>query len=340
MTERRHNDGLRKLCRCGRDRWAKCTHPIHFNYKGVRFSLDVQEGRPIRLWKEAKTLARDYREAIDNGTFVRRERGGPEAVDRKAAAEAKKFTFKDFATKYEAEYSTLKDAGKARKDKFCDDHYRFATMCAFALGDGRKLGRVPFAEVTETMYEQYVSSRRADDYAASTVNKDVNLIKRMCKWATKRKLYGPRGDNPLSDESKILVRKAVAQRQRRITDTELEAIKTVADRMLWAFIELALITCLRLTELYRLRWDDVDFDAFTVRIRPEATKTEAAKRLAPLDNRALAILKWLRIDPAGREYPGDAFVFGECGERQSGSTTVSTRPCSRRFRQRTSTATL
>ena len=316
MAERRGNNGLRKVCDCGREKWAKCKdHPWHFNYKRERFSVDVQAGRAVRLKGEAEGLAREWRDQIDNGTFVRRERGGLVVTQRKALAASSAFTLDDFAVKYLAEYSNLKQAGKVKKDKHCPDFYVFQPMLAFVLPDGRRLGSVPFAQVEETMYELYVASRRADDYASSTVNKDVTLITAMCRWAARpnRKLFGPLGDNPISGESRILVRKPPAQRQRPITDAELNAIKAVADRMLWAFIELALITCLRLTELYRLLWKDVRVLERTIRIRAGATKVDSAKRFVPLDDRAIAILEWLRIDPAGRQYPEDAYVFGECG---------------------------
>jgi hypothetical protein len=78
-----------------------------------------------------------------------------------------------------------------------------------------------------------------------------------------------------------------------------------------AYIELGLITCLRLTELYRLRGAGVT--TAVIRGRPEATKVETARRQVPLDARAAAWLEFLRRDPAGRLYSYTAYVFGRCG---------------------------
>jgi integrase len=144
------------------------------------------------------------------------------------------------------------------------------------------------------------------------------------RWAARRKLYGLHGETPLTGESPILVRKPHRERQRPITDAELEALYRQCEThdsaddtdaegplRLRAYIELALITCLRLTELYRLRWSDVT-SAF-IRVRPEATKVVTARRQIPLDARAVAWLEFLRRDPAGRLYPETAYVFGRCG---------------------------
>jgi hypothetical protein len=42
---KRTNDGLKKRCKCGRRKWAKCSHPWHFSfhYRGRehRYSLDA-----------------------------------------------------------------------------------------------------------------------------------------------------------------------------------------------------------------------------------------------------------------------------------------------------------
>lgn len=314
MSERRHNDGLRKVCGCPRDRWRKCPHPPHFNYCGVRVSMEVQAGRPV-TWSEAEILARDWRDEIDRGRFVLAKRGGTVAAQRAAQMASDAFTLRLFAARYLTEYCVLKRPGHAGER--CREEYVFQPMLAFELPDERVLGDVPFAEVDETMYETYIASRRADGYAASTVNKEVGLIKAMCKWAARKKLFGPQG-NPISGESKVLRRKPHKQRQRRVTDDDLTLMQKFADARLWAYIELALITCLRLTELYRLRWKDISLASYTVTVRADATKVATAARKAPLDDRGVAILQWLRINPGdGQPYPEGDYVFGECGEAPS-----------------------
>src|SRR5438128_6074081 len=49
-------------------------------------------------------------------------------------------------------------------------------------------------------------------------------------------------------------------------------------------------------------------DALT--IRPEKAKTRRARRL-PISSRLLAVLEMRRVDPAGKLFPPDAYVFGD-----------------------------
>src|SRR5262245_56354434 len=46
------NDGIRKLCACGRRKWPKCAHPYHFNFRWIdgdyRFSLERRVERVVR----------------------------------------------------------------------------------------------------------------------------------------------------------------------------------------------------------------------------------------------------------------------------------------------------
>ena len=69
------NKGLRKLCRCARRNWAKCSHAWYFNFawqgKGYRFSLDRHVGRHIDSKSEAEALADSIRVAIRADQFQR-----------------------------------------------------------------------------------------------------------------------------------------------------------------------------------------------------------------------------------------------------------------------------
>lgn len=303
-------DGIRgKICACPRAKQSKCPHPYFFTFgQKYRFSVDVQAGYHVALLADAEKLGRGWKQQIRDGVFVRRERGTPAlAVTPNSSA----FTLADFAERYLRDCSMLTHAGKELKDKKHPDYYVFQPLLAFTLPDGRVLKELPFADVDERMYELYVADRR-ECFATSTVNKDVQLITAMCRWATRRKLFGPYGLNPISGESRILVRKDPAKRHRAISDEELEAIRKHADPILWAFIELALITCLRLTELYRLTW--AEYKGLYLQVWGDKTKVASAERWAPVNDRGIAILAYLRIDPAGKQYSDADYVFGQCGE--------------------------
>ena len=68
---RHRNEGLRKRCPCPRNRWPKCPHPWHFNFKWkevhYRLSLDRETGRRITSKTEAQREADRIRHAVREG---------------------------------------------------------------------------------------------------------------------------------------------------------------------------------------------------------------------------------------------------------------------------------
>jgi hypothetical protein len=66
------NDGVRKLCRCGRSRWAKCPHAWHFSFQWEgqhhRFSLERHVRKKLTK-TEAEAEAERLRTAIRAGEF-------------------------------------------------------------------------------------------------------------------------------------------------------------------------------------------------------------------------------------------------------------------------------
>jgi len=66
------NDGLCKVCRCGRHKWTKCPHPWHFSFQWegqhYRFSLERHIGKKLTK-AEADVEAERLRSAIRAGEF-------------------------------------------------------------------------------------------------------------------------------------------------------------------------------------------------------------------------------------------------------------------------------
>jgi integrase len=68
-------------------------------------------------------------------------------------------------------------------------------------------------------------------------------------------------------------------------------------------------TCCRPGEILSLQWQDVDLETRELTIRAEKAKTRRARRL-PISSRLLAVLEMRRLDPSGKAFPPDAYVFG------------------------------
>jgi integrase len=157
-------------------------------------------------------------------------------------------------------------------------------------------------------------------FAASTRNQYVQLLKASFRWAAKK---GHLAKSPISDDS-TLKRSKVAQRRRRISPEEEQRLLNAADtlrdgagiRLQWLIVA-AIETGCRRGELLALRWSDVDLAKRTLLVRAievGAKKTGKA-RLLPMSTRLAAVLEMAKIDPAGREFPTSAYVFGVLGEQ-------------------------
>src|SRR5262249_45978355 len=164
--------------------------------------------------------------------------------------------------------------------------------------------------------EAFHAAQRAAGRAASTLNHLVQVIKAAFRWAV-RKGYLSR--SPISDES-ALKRTKHAQRTRRLTPDEETKLLAAAGALtrgagvrLSGLIVAALETGCRRGELLRLQWGDVNLAEKELTIRAENAKDRDVRTI-PISARLAAVLEMVKTDPAGREYPVSACVFGLLGE--------------------------
>lgn len=317
MKQRRSNKGLRKLCTCSRRNWAKCAHPWHFNFKlrggsPHRFSLDVEVGRHLKTKEEAETAADAIRSQIRAGTFVR-------AADRRKTVSATPLTadattFAAFAEKY------VDDKAKASgKTTWKNDQHMLNRLAAFTLADGSRFGDQSIGAVTEDTLERFYTTLRATR-AASTCNQYVQVMKAAFRWAAKK---GYLTRSPISEDA-ALTRTKIAQRSRRLVPDVLNKDGTLKEpgeerRLLAAagpglqrLIIAALETGCRRGELLSLQWADVNLERGELRIRAETAK-DAETRILPISPRLRGVLQMAKVDPAGKDYKPEHFVFGVVG---------------------------
>ena len=299
-TARHSNNGLRKICDCSRRRWAKCPHDWHFNFKprggrAWRFSLDVELGRRLKNKEEAQAEAENIRVAIRAGTFVRSSERQQTAA---TATTPGSVTLATFGETY---------AERLGKPVSANHQACFKQFCAFiAPGTAITYGARALSAFTEDDIEAFFRTIRGKGFAESTINKYVQMVKALFRWATKK---GYLTRNPAAD-SDVLKRRKHAQRQRRLGDGEEARLLASAGPHLHRLIIAALETGCRRGELLSLTWRDVNLERREMTIRSETTKTKTG-RVIPISTRLAAVLEMARTDPTGKGFGPEAFVFGD-----------------------------
>lgn len=309
--KRNRNPGVQKVCKCGHSKWPKCPHAWYFRFKPRgkprwQLSLDVELGRHLETLTDAEREAARIRAAILAGTFQRRADAPP------TLAAATGLTLDEFTPIYIA-----KAAQGAGKVTWTNDVSMLARLCAFQTEQG-PLGGWKLSLITEDVLEAFY--RSLSGLAVSTRNQYAQILTASFRWA-KRK--GFITTSPISEDSSMK-RGKVAQRRRRLSPDEEAALLTAAralDRRvglrLSGLVIAALETACRRGELLALQWADVDLVKQTIFVRAVevgAKKTGRARKL-PMSIRLKDVLLLARLDPAGREYPPSAYVFGQMGAR-------------------------
>jgi integrase len=119
----------------------------------------------------------------------------------------------------------------------------------------------------------------------------------------------------LTPRTRRLVREVLDEQGRVKTPGEESRLLQHARPHLHALIIAALETGCRVGELLSLQWKDVDLDQNVWLLPAANTKTREARDV-PITTRLKAVMEMRRLDPAGKEHPPEAYVFGnDVGER-------------------------
>ena len=303
------NDGLRKVCRCGRHKWAKCPHPWHFSFqwegRHYRFSLERQLGKKLTK-SEAEAESERLRTAIRDGEFQTAEA----RAHQPKPPQAPPTTFRQFADDWRARRGyQLVNPG--------DNDGRLKLICAFVLPGTEPpmtFGEKPVTEITTGDIEAYRHHRRMQKRSAVTSNHDLKLLRKMFTWGIRERLLTA---TPFKVAGEAVIKlDPESPREERLTDADAERkLFQAAPPHVRGVIVAMLETCCRPGEILSLQWQDVDLEARELTIRADKTKTRRARRL-PISSRLLAVLDMRRLDPSGKPLPPEAYVFGNrLGER-------------------------
>jgi integrase len=153
----------------------------------------------------------------------------------------------------------------------------------------RDLGSVPLSNLTASVLTDFGRLRaKRDDAKPATILLDLSYLQGLLKYArTNMKL--PASVDNVRDARQLLKDDRIAgrpkERDRRPTDDELSKLEAywtspkvmrVSTIPMWTLTEFAIHTAMRLGEICRLRWDDLDRKHKTIIIRDRKHPTDKA----------------------------------------------------------------
>lgn len=141
-------------------------------------------------------------------------------------------------------------------------------------------------EVKPAVVVDYRAARVAEGRCVTTVNGEVTTLRRMFQWACDNELIA---SNPL-DKFKRLRADTLCKERRALTLDEVQRLLDASPPRLRAVWLTFLSTGMRRTELTSMRFEDVDYENSTIRIRRETSKTHK-ERFVPCSQEVLAIIR-------------------------------------------------
>jgi len=145
-----------------------------------------------------------------------------------------------------------------------------ATLSCYQQRGGhlvRLLGPMPLSKLHIDRVQEYISQRLAEGAARETVRKELTVLRQTLKLAAQRGQF-LRDVNSLFPKFEV----TYTPRTRYLTPEQFEALleKLGGQRRRWVLV--ATYSGARLSEVERLDWQDLDFEAGELRLRGSKTK--------------------------------------------------------------------
>ncbi|MEJ7862153.1 MAG: site-specific integrase [Pyrinomonadaceae bacterium] len=236
-----------------------------------------------------------------------------------------RMTFNDLAVICEKNFYQPAEFAEGRKIS----GVRSVSTATFQLGILKKFfGKRPLREITTESIFDYKrwrlktnSKRTGEPVKISTINRELSTMRKMMRfafgkgWTLRDIFFNAKAIDAsfeierhriltLDEELRLLnscsgTREIIYQRNGK----EVAATISVDNPFLKAMIVLALDSAMRLGEIQKMRWTDIDFDNGIITVLATNTKTER-ERLAPLSERARTELEKLKeIAPGENPFP-------------------------------------
>jgi integrase len=239
-----------------KDRWY-----YKFTVRGQTYKRSIPEARNKR---QAEQVERQARQAVFEGTY-----------GKQAGTESFETFVRDIYLPWSREH----------KRSYCHDAWFAEIACAF-------FGGKAFRDISPLLVEKFKQHRRAEitshkrQRSMATVNRELAQLAKIFSLAVD---YGYWTENPCRKVRKFEVHN---RKERFITADEETQLLAACTGLLARYrpaAQLALYSGMRLGEIVGLRWANVDFNAGTIYVAPETSKTNRARTL-PLHDLARAAL--------------------------------------------------
>lgn len=299
--------GIYKRCSHGARERDRCADPWYGSYKlpgrpRAKVSLAKWTGEEITTKGQAQTAFDDLKAAVRAGTFDRRGRGV-------TAAQAAAMTFSKLVEEYYdkcARFKLTKPKGFASRVKPAVDAF----------------GPLPITQIRTQVIEDWQLKLGQPRLihgverppAAATVNRMISEVRRIMNWAVGRDLL-PASPFVKGGLAAIKLDHEDNQRDRRISDSEEDALLSHASPLVRGLIIVALDTGVRRGEMLEILVKDVHLDRSEIVLRGATTKSGKTRTVPISTVRLRAVIEWFLSDAAGQRKRTDKpLISNEAGE--------------------------
>ncbi len=244
----------------------------------------------VRIRVDGRSVSRTFSTKSDAEAYQRKTRSEIERGRWHDNVKAEGTTVADALSRYQEEVARLKRGSRQEE-----------SVIGILLDE--PIAKLSMARVRASDIASMVAGWVATDYAPATISRRVAVLRHLFEVARKR--WGMEGlQNPVSSVELPKIRNA---RERRVSDTELEAIclAFVKSPAMPVLIRFAAETAMRRGEIAALRWREVDLVRRSVHVR--ASKN-GYPRDVPLSSRAVEVIdRWRQNNPLAADTDS---VFG------------------------------
>jgi integrase len=155
------------------------------------------------------------------------------------------------------------------------------------LSDYAPIIRARLSEISPEMVRAYIAKRQSDGLNVTSVNRELQILRRILHLAVE---WGA-----TESTAKIRMLPGEKRRERVVTSQEEVRYLAVAPEPLLSVATVLFDTGMRPDECYRLRWENITWDAYRYgALLVTHGKTNAARRILPMTNRVRDVLqaKW------------------------------------------------